>query len=369
MKAGHFPLKIGSKQPSIESCQSLLFDWMLLWCNNDGSDPPLRGTSPSKMQRTGCQRGRCTSELFTISSLANVVFCGWSKKLAASIWEMLAAAVDLSDAVDTILAEVQIVQQDKSADYQPLGKAQRFINDAIKLLDPLQAAPGMDIQEEEWAASAREQILTAKAQLDCHISQLETSPDSTFYPALTQAAATLYTAVETLNQLWAKICCHTKMEANEMHSAGRVRTYSTVAYDRLCEHARDLGISLPELPDPPVSLPPLLQAMQERNARLDALWEEVGTQYPSLLELSESLDKAIDAIEILWEKNTAQPAEHDHLVWLANARAAVQASRCQMEGLVLVLAGDFPDEPPIVTAAAGSANVFPLPTGSDDTPA
>ena len=342
---------------------------MLLWFNT-GFDPSLCGTSPSKMQRTGCQRGRCISELFTISSLADVVFCDWSKKLAASIGEMLAAAVRCHGFVpSTNLAEVKEMQQERSTDYQPLGKAQGFIDDAIKLLDPLQAASGMDTQEEEWAASAREQILTAKAQLDRHISQLETSPDSTFYPALTQSAATLYTAVETLNQLWAKICCHTQMEANEIHSTGRARTYSTVAYDRLCAHARELGISLPELPDPPVLLPPLLQALQERNARLDALWEEVSTQYPSLLELSTHLDEAISALEILWEKNTAQPAEHDHLVWLANARAAVQASRCQMEGLVLVLAGDFPDESPIVTAAAGSANVFPLPTGSDDTPA
>jgi|GEM_PF-3792102 len=342
---------------------------MLLWFNN-WFVPSLCGTSPSKMQRTRSQEIRCISELFTISSLADVVFCGWSKKLAASIGEMLAAAVRCHGFVpSTNLAEVKEMQQERSTEYQPLGKAQRFINDAIKLLDPLQAAPGMDIQEEEWAASAREQILTAKAQLDRHISQLETSPDSTFYPALTQAAATLYTAVETLNQLWAKVCCHSQMEANEMHSTGRARTYATVAYDRLCEHARDLGISLPDLPDPPVSLPPLLQALQERNARLDALWEEVSAQYPSLLELSESLDKAIDAIEILWGKSAAHPSDRDDLIWLANARAAAQASRCQMEGLFLVLAGDFPDETPIVTAAAGSDNVFPLPTGSDDTPA
>ena len=286
---------------------------------------------------------------------------------------MLAAAVRCNGTFpSTNLPKVKEMQQERSTDYQPLDKAQGFIDGAIQLLGEIdrKQESSLDAQEEEWVASAREQILTAQAQLDLHIAQLEKSPDSTFYPALTQAAATLYTAVETLNQLWAKVCCHSQMEQDEIQRASKVRAYSTMGYARLSEHAHELGISLPDLPDSPVSLPPLLQAIQERNSRLDTLWEEVMAQYPPLLELSANLDEAINAIEILWEKSAAQPSDRDDLIWLANARAAAQASRCQMEGLVLVLAGDLPDETPIVTAAAGSANVFPLPTGSDDdTPA
>ena len=273
------------------------------------------------------------------------------------------------------------MQQERSTDYQPLDKAQGFIDGAIQLLGEIdrKQESSLDAQEEEWVASAREQILTAQTQLDLHIAQLETSPDSTFFPALTQAAATLYTAVETLNQLWAKVCCHTQMTDAEMPSAGRARTYSTMGYVRLSEHARDLGISLPELPDPPVSLPPLLQAIQERNSRLDTLCEEVMAQYPPLLELSANLDEAISAIEILWEKSATHLSDRDDLIWLANARAAAQASRCQMEGLVLVLAGDLPDEFPAtatvsdddLTTQMGSyaCNLVSLPATDDDTPA